>query len=78
MKAYIVTYLFAAFILSMICAGGVAAILAAICFVTWSLPAVVPYGMFRAAIVTGFVTAMFYIRSPEGKIGVRSVEAIWK
>lgn len=78
MKIYILTYLFAAFILSMICVGVVAVILAAICFVTWSLPAVVPYGMFRAAIVTGFVTAMFYIRSPEGKIGLRAMESILK
>ena len=76
MKIYILTYLFAAFILSMICFGVIAAILAAICFVTWSLPAVAPYGIFRAAIVTGFVAAMFYIRSPEGKIGVRAMESI--
>ena len=62
----------------MICVGIVAVILAAICFVTWSLPVVVPYGMFRGAIVAGFVTAMFYIRSPEGKIGLRAMESILK
>jgi hypothetical protein len=78
MKAYIVTYLIAAVILSMMLAAVFAVILVLITFVTWSLPAVVPYAAFRIAIVVGFVAAIFYISSPEGKKGVRSVEAIWK
>lgn len=76
MKAYIVTYLIAAIILSAIFTVASAAILVLISFVTWSLPAVVPYGMFRGAIVAGFITAIFYIRSPENKKDVRNVEAI--
>jgi hypothetical protein len=78
MKAYIVTYLIAAVILSMMLAAVFAVILVLISFVTWSLPAVVPYAAFRIDIIGGFIAAIFYIRSPEGKKGVRSVEAIWK
>jgi hypothetical protein len=78
MKAYIVTYLIAAIILSIIFTVASTAILVIISFVTWSLPAVVPYAMFRGAIVAGFITAIFYIRSPEGKIGLRAMESILK
>jgi hypothetical protein len=78
MKAYIVTYLIAAVILSAMFIGIFATILVFTHFLTWSLPTVFPYIMLRLSVIAGLITAIFFIRSPEGKQDIRSVEAMWK